>query len=135
MWAPNVNIFRDPRWGRGQETPGEDPIINGEYGVAFVSGMQGSAEGKYLRAAACLKHYAAYSEETGRGGFPAVVTAQDMEDTFLPAFEAGVERGHAAVRHASAHKQRRALVLELPAPGRGKGWKRRRRSRLLPTRR
>ena len=95
MWAPNVNIFRDPRWGRGEETPGEDPTINGEYAVSFVSGMQGPPSGKYVRAAACLKHYAAYNEETGRLSFPAVVTAQDMEDTFLPAFEAGVERGHA----------------------------------------
>lgn len=95
MWAPNVNIFRDPRWGRGEETPGEDPKINGEYAVSFVSGMQGPADGKYVRAAACLKHYAAYSEETGRNSFPAVVTAQDMEDTYLPAFEAGVEKGHA----------------------------------------
>jgi hypothetical protein len=53
-WAPNVTIFRDPRWGRGEETPGEDPTINGEYAVSFVSGMQGPPSGKYVRAAACL---------------------------------------------------------------------------------
>ena len=95
MWAPNVNIFRDPRWGRGQETPGEDPTINGEYAKAFVTGLQGN-DPKFLKTAACLKHYAAYSEEQGRNSFPAVVTAQDMEDTYLPAFEVGVEQGKAA---------------------------------------
>ena len=80
--APNINIFRDPRWGRGQETPGEDPTINGEYGAAYVKGMQGDeATNGYLRTSACLKHYAAYSEETDRESFAAVVTAQDMEDT------------------------------------------------------
>ena len=84
MWAPNVNIFRDPRWGRGQETPGEDPTLNGAYAEQFIGGMQGdeSATG-YLRTSACLKHYAAYSEEQGRNSFPAVVTPQDMVDTVL----------------------------------------------------
>jgi beta-glucosidase-like glycosyl hydrolase len=90
-----VNIFRDPRWGRGQETPGEDPKINGDYAVAYVSGLQGSDK-TYLKTSACLKHYAAYSEESGRNSFPAVVTKQDMEDTYLPAFEAGVTRGGAS---------------------------------------
>ena len=90
MWAPNINIFRDPRWGRGEETPGEDPTINAEYVKAFVPGIQGTDE-RYTKAGACLKHYAAYSEETGRNSFPAVVTSQDMEDTYLPAFESGVE--------------------------------------------
>ena len=56
--APNVNIYRDPRWGRGQETPGEDPTITSEYGVAFVTGMQGN-HSTYLKASACLKHFAA----------------------------------------------------------------------------
>lgn len=94
FWAPNVNIFRDPRWGRGQETPGEDPTMNGEYAVEFVTGMQGDDD-KYVKVSACLKHYAAYSEETDRLEFPAVVTSQDMEDTYLPAFQAGVEKGKA----------------------------------------
>ena len=86
FWAPNVNIFRDPRWGRGEETPGEDPHVNSIYAEEFVKGMQGDDE-HYLKTSACLKHYAAYSEETGRNSFPAVVTSQDMEDTYLPAFE------------------------------------------------
>ena len=94
MWAPNINIFRDPRWGRGEETPGEDPTVNAEYVKQFVPGLQGT-DPKYTKAGACLKHYAAYSEETGRLGFAAYVTSQDMEDTYLPAFEAGVEDGKA----------------------------------------
>jgi len=96
FWAPNVNIFRDPRWGRGEETPGEDPTINGEYAQAFVTGMQGDQSSGYLKVSSCLKHYAAYSEEAGREGFAAMVTAQDMEDSFLPAFQAGVEKGNAS---------------------------------------
>lgn len=89
-------IFRDPRWGRGQETPGEDPTINGEYAKEFVSGMQGNESSGYLKVSACLKHYAAYSEETGRESFAAVVTATDMEDTYLPAFHQGVTEGGAS---------------------------------------
>jgi hypothetical protein len=96
FWAPNVNIFRDPRWGRGQETPGEDPTMNGEYATQFVTGMQTDQSSGFIKASACLKHYAAYSEEAGRNSFPAQVTAQDMQDTYLPAFEAGVTKGNAS---------------------------------------
>jgi beta-glucosidase-like glycosyl hydrolase len=63
-WAPNVNIFRDPRWGRGQETPGEDPTLSGSYATNFVQGMQGN-DTTYLKVSACLKHFSAYSQETG----------------------------------------------------------------------
>ena len=97
LWSPNVNIFRDPRWGRGQETPGEDPTINGNYGIAYVTGLQGDeATSGYLRTSACLKHFAAYSEETDRMSFAAVVTNQDMQDMYTPAFEAGVTEGKAS---------------------------------------
>ena len=96
FWAPNVNIFRDPRWGRGEETPGEDPKTNGDYAEAFVTGMQGDQSSGFLKVSACLKHYAVYSQEAGRQGFPAMVNEQDMEDTYLPAFQAGVERGNAS---------------------------------------
>jgi len=96
FWAPNINIVRDPRWGRGEETPGEDPTINGDYAEQFVTGMQGDQSTGFLKVSACLKHYAAYSEETGRMGFAANVTSQDMEDSCLPAFQAGVERGNAS---------------------------------------
>jgi beta-glucosidase-like glycosyl hydrolase len=95
LWAPNVNIFRDPRWGRGQETPGEDPTLTSDYAHQYVSGLQGDDK-KYLKSSSCIKHYAAYSEETGRNSFPAVVTSQDMEDTYLPAFQSGVENGKAS---------------------------------------
>ncbi len=86
IWSPNINIFRDPRWGRGQETYGEDPYLTAELGVQYVSGIQG--EGERLLAAACAKHMAAHSgpEET-RHGFNAVVSEKDLNETYLPAFE------------------------------------------------
>ncbi|MBQ7319355.1 MAG: glycoside hydrolase family 3 C-terminal domain-containing protein [Clostridia bacterium] len=85
-WSPNINIFRDPRWGRGHETYGEDPYLTGRMGTAFVNGMQG--EGKYRRVDACLKHFAAHSgPESQRHGFNAVVSEQDMQDTYLWAFK------------------------------------------------
>jgi len=94
-WAPNINIFRDPRWGRGQETPGEDPALTSEYAARFLAGMQG-ADLRFLKVSACLKHFSAYSQETNREGVGVAVTAQDMEDTYLPAFKAGVQRGRAS---------------------------------------
>lgn len=96
FWSPNVNIFRDPRWGRGQETWGEDPYLTGEMGAAFVRGLQGDHP-KYLKTAACAKHYAVHSgPEKHRHTFDAVVSRRDLYDTYLPAFkklvtEAGVE--------------------------------------------
>ncbi len=95
FWSPNVNIFRDPRWGRGHETYGEDPYLTGELGKAFVEGLQG--DGKYLKAAACAKHFAVHSgPEALRHQFDAKATPKDMWETYLPAFEklvkeAGVE--------------------------------------------
>jgi beta-glucosidase len=87
FWSPNVNIFRDPRWGRGQETWGEDPILTGELGSAFVRGMQGN-DPRYLRTAACAKHYAVHSgPEKDRHSFDAVVSKRDLFDTYLPAFK------------------------------------------------
>ena len=86
IWSPNINIFRDPRWGRGQETYGEDPYLTAELGTEYVKGIQG--EGKTLLAAACAKHLAAHSgpEET-RHGFNAKVSEKDLNETYLPAFE------------------------------------------------
>jgi len=87
FWSPNVNIFRDPRWGRGQETWGEDPYLTGELGGAFVRGLQGN-DPKYLKAAACAKHYAVHSgPEKLRHEFNAVVSKREMYDTYLPAFK------------------------------------------------
>ena len=84
-WSPNINIFRDPRWGRGHETYGEDPYLTGRMGTAFVRGMQG--EGKYRRVDATLKHFAAHSgPEAQRHGFDAIVSDEDMQNTYLWAF-------------------------------------------------
>ncbi|SRR5579883_23314 len=95
FWAPNINIFRDPRWGRGQETYGEDPFLTGRLGVAFVTGMQGS-DPHYLRVVSTPKHYAVHSgPEPLRHGFDAEIPAHDLEDTYLPAFRATVTEAHA----------------------------------------
>ncbi len=87
FWSPNINIFRDPRWGRGHETYGEDPYLTGRLGVAFVKGIQGNDK-KYLKAAACAKHFAVHSgPESERHSFNAVVSQKDMRETYLPAFK------------------------------------------------
>lgn len=100
FWAPNVNIFRDPRWGRGHETYGEDPYLTGRLGVAYVKGLQGN--GDTMKAAACAKHYAVHSgPEAVRHEFDAQATEKDMRETYLPAFEALVkEAGVEAVMGA-----------------------------------
>jgi len=92
FWAPNVNIFRDPRWGRGHETYGEDPYLTSRLAVRFINGIQGHNE-KYLKAAACAKHFAVHSgPEELRHSFNAVVTQKDLYETYLPAFEACVKQ-------------------------------------------
>ena len=95
FWSPNVNIFRDPRWGRGQETYGEDPFLTGRMGVAFVQGMQGD-DPDHLRVIATAKHYAVHSgPEPSRHSVDVAASRHDMEDTFLPAFHALVTEGRA----------------------------------------
>lgn len=90
FWSPNVNIFRDPRWGRGHETYGEDPYLTSRLGVAFVKGLQG--DGEVMKAAACAKHYAVHSgPESERHSFNAEVTKKDLQETYLPAFKALVK--------------------------------------------
>jgi len=87
FWSPNVNIFRDPRWGRGQETWGEDPHLIGEMASAFVKGMQGD-DPKYLKTSACAKHFAVHSgPERERHTFNAIVTRRELYDSYLPAFK------------------------------------------------
>jgi beta-glucosidase len=91
FWTPNVNIFRDPRWGRGQETYGEDPYLTSRIGVAYVKGLQGNHP-KYLKTAAMAKHYAVHNgPEALRHEFNAEVSMKDMWETYLPAFEALVK--------------------------------------------
>lgn len=95
-WTPNINIFRDPRWGRGQETYGEDPYLTATLGMSFVRGLQGN-DPKYLKAAACAKHYAVHSgPEPLRHVFNAEATPYDLWDTYLPAFEKLVVDAHVA---------------------------------------
>lgn len=90
FWSPNVNIFRDPRWGRGQETYGEDPYLTSMLGIEFVKGIQGN--GEYMKAAACAKHFAVHSgPEDLRHSFNAIASKKDMAETYLPAFKALVE--------------------------------------------
>ena len=87
LWSPNINIFRDPRWGRGHETYGEDPYLTARLGCAFVRGLQGT--GETLKTAACAKHFAVHSgPEALRHSFNAVASPKDMEETYLPAFRA-----------------------------------------------
>ena len=96
FWTPNINIFRDPRWGRGQETFGEDPYLTSEIGIEYVKGIQGD-DPNYMLAMACAKHYAVHSgPEADRHRFDAKVSDRDLYETYLPQFERVVREGHVA---------------------------------------
>jgi beta-glucosidase len=93
FWTPNINLFRDPRWGRGQETYGEDPFLTARLGVAFIRGLQGD-DPKYVKAMACAKHFAVHSgPESERHRFDAQPSERDFYETYLPQFEAAVREG------------------------------------------
>jgi beta-glucosidase len=95
FWSPNINIFRDPRWGRGQETYGEDPFLTARLGVAFVTGMQGD-DPRYLKTVSTPKHFAVHSgPEPSRHAFDVPVSLHDLADTYLPAFRATIVEAHA----------------------------------------
>jgi beta-glucosidase len=95
FWTPNINLFRDPRWGRGMETYGEDPYLTGRMAVAFIKGMQGD-DPKYLKTVATAKHFAVHSgPEPARHTFDAVVSENDLRETYLPHFEAAIREGGA----------------------------------------
>ncbi|XP_057977306.1 beta-xylosidase/alpha-L-arabinofuranosidase 2-like [Malania oleifera] len=102
FWSPNINIFRDPRWGRGQETAGEDPLLSSKYGSSYVRGLQQRDDGNPdgLKVAACCKHYTAYDLDNWKGvdryHFNALVTKQDLDDTFQPPFKSCVLDGNVA---------------------------------------
>lgn len=100
MWSPNINLFRDARWGRGQETYGEDPYLTSRMGASFIAGLQG--EDRYMKVAACAKHFAVHSgPEASRHEFDAKATEKDLEETYLPAFKTAVmEAGVAGVMGA-----------------------------------
>jgi beta-glucosidase len=94
FWTPNINIFRDPRWGRGQETYGEDPFLTGRLAVSFITGLQGD-DPRYYKAMACAKHFAVHSgPESTRHSFDVVPAERDLYETYLPQFEAAVREGH-----------------------------------------
>jgi beta-glucosidase len=96
FWTPNINLFRDPRWGRGMETYGEDPFLTGQMAVQFIRGLQGD-DPKYLKTAATAKHFAVHSgPESLRHTFDAVIDDRDLFDTYLPQFEAAIKDGGAA---------------------------------------
>lgn len=100
-WSPNINVFRDPRWGRGQETPGEDPLVVSKYSVNYVKGLQdvheAGGKSRRLKVSSCCKHYTAYDLDNWKGvdrfHFDAKVTKQDLEDTYQPPFKSCVEDG------------------------------------------
>src|SRR5246127_1963967 len=95
FWSPNLNVFRDPRWGRGQETYGEDPFLTGRMAVQFVKGLQGD-DPKYFKTIATVKHFAVHSgPEPERHSFDAVISERDFRETYLPQFEMGVKEGKA----------------------------------------
>ncbi len=95
FWTPNINIFRDPRWGRGMETYGEDPFLTGRLGMAVVRGLQGPEESPVRKTHACAKHYAVHSGlESNRHRFDAVVSERDLRETYLPAFKDLVTKAH-----------------------------------------
>ena len=96
FWTPNVNIFRDPRWGRGQETYGEDPYLTGQMGMAVVRGLQGPEDTKYDKLHACAKHFAVHSgPEWNRHSFDAEnIDPRDLWETYLPAFKDLVQKAH-----------------------------------------
>ncbi|MCO5578264.1 hypothetical protein L7F22_032103 [Adiantum nelumboides] len=111
FWSPNINIFRDPRWGRGQETPGEDPLVVSSYAVNFVQGLQSinaSDPAKSLKVAACCKHYTAYDldqwQDIDRFHYNAKVNAQDLGDSYQPPFQACVQEGASACMMCSYNR-------------------------------
>jgi len=95
FWSPNINIFRDPRWGRGQETYGEDPFLTGKIAVQFIKGLQGN-DPKYFKVISTVKHFAVHSgPEPARHSFNAVINERDLRETYLPQFEMGIKEGKA----------------------------------------
>lgn len=97
FWSPNINIYRDPRWGRGHETYGEDPVLTSRLAESYIKGVQQCENGEYEKGAACVKHFAAHSGPEGcRHGFDSIVSDFDLHDTYLPAFEASIKNADVA---------------------------------------
>src|SRR5262249_54987086 len=114
FFSPNINIFRDPRWGRGHETFGEDPLLTARMGVAFISGMQGD-DPHYWKTVATAKHFAVHSgPEPDRHTFDARVSPHDLADTYLPQFEAAVRAGRVGSAIAASHRVNAAAAVGSP---------------------
>ncbi len=114
FWAPNINIFRDPRWGRGQETYGEDPFLTGRMAVAFVTGMQGD-DPRYYRVISTPKHFDVHSgPEPTRHKANVPISKHDEVDTYLPAFRAAVTEGKAGLRDVRLQLHQRRAGLREP---------------------
>ena len=119
FWSPNINIFRDPRWGRGQETYGEDPFLTSRLGVAFVKGLQGD-DPRYFKVVATAKHFAVHSgPEPERHHFDARPSERDLHETYLPAFRALVQEGEGGVPHERLQPRQRRVGFGQPAPALG----------------
>ena len=119
FWAPNLNIFRDPRWGRGQETYGEDPFLSGRMGVAFVTGLQGD-DPRYYQAISTPKHFAVHSgPEPSRHRDDVAVSKHDELDTYLPAFRAAITEGKAGSVMCAYNAINGAAGLRQPIPAAG----------------
>ena len=116
IWSPNINIARDPRWGRTQECSGESPFLTGVYAEQFVRGLQDGSDPRYLKTSATCKHWAAYSLEKWDGmdryHFNAVVTDEDLAEVYTPAFQACVEKGRASSMMCSCEEPRLVSVHE-----------------------
>ena len=116
FFTPNINLFRDPRWGRGQETPGEDPYLASEYVFALITGLQGGVDDRYLKIVADCKHFAAYDLENWdnvtRFEFNAVVSDQDLQESLLPSFESCIRDAKvgSVVSRRRRHSQRAGHV-------------------------
>ena len=118
FWSPNINIFRDPRWGRGQETYGEDPYLTARMGVEFVKGLQGD-DPRYLKVVATAKHYAVHSgPEDDRHDFDAHPSERDLYETYLPAFQALVQEAQGRLGDGRLQPRERRVGLGEPAPAR-----------------
>lgn len=113
FWTPNVNIFRDPRWGRGQETYGEDPYLTGQMGMAVVRGLQGPEDARYDKLHACAKHFAVHSgPEWNRHSFDAEnIDPRDLWETYLPAFKDLVQKAHVKEVMCAYNRFEESLVV------------------------
>ena len=122
FWTPNINVFRDPRWGRGADTPGEDVTLTSAYASAYITAFQRGAEDpRYLLSSPCAKHFAGYSLEdyngTSREAFDARIPAADWIDTYTPAFQSAIEVGRSSCLMCSCVERAEIVAGRMCRPG------------------